>query len=106
MNNDNAELIQSLIPFVTVEEILDEHNSIWLLPNSTLIAEYQYLKCTIPKMPLLPEMRGKLPVIRNLRDDAQYIQWELKNGKRFEVIEWEINRRNIYPSSFRRIEVK
>lgn len=104
MTEDEAEIIQALIPFVTVHDIMHTHQWVSELPTNYLLADFNRLTKSIPPMPLIPFLKGVPPVIRNLRTDEGYKAWEIKNGLIYECLEFEVNRRNLFPSRVSRIE--
>lgn len=98
MDRQIAELIQALIPFHTVDEIIEEYYRVWLMPDAYLMDDYLALVKTIPAPPMLPQvMKDAPPIIRNLRTDEKYIQWERVHGLQIEILEWILNRRGAFP---------
>lgn len=98
MDKETAELIQTLIPFHTVEEIIDEYYRMWLMPDAYLLDDYLALVKTIPNPPLLPQvMKDCPPIVRNLRTDEKYLAWERVHGLKIEILEWVLNRRGVFP---------
>ena len=106
MTEDEAEIIQALIPWVTVQDILATHEWVWKLTDKYLLDDFARLQKSIPQMPLIPFMNGTLPVIRNLRTDSAYVKWERQNGLIYEVLEFEVNRRHLFLPVVSRIEVQ